>query len=989
MYIRLKTDHSLLESTLNVQMALQLTCDAELPFFAICETGHFGSIAQAYALAQKKQIFFIAAIELHVEIDSNIIPFVIICKNHEGYQELLRYHHLFQKPIDIELLKSFESSNLFLIPVLNHVQVDYVERLKQHFPFEYAGLSFSEYIQPFEVERIKAIEQKHEVLFCMMNSIVMKDEKSHKTRAVLQAIKTNSREIQIDTSSTNTFLQRDQIATLVENYPELMHRNEQIARLTNFTLEGSKKIPKYPFVGEDTSDVLLQKLVIKGATRRYLEMTESVKQRIRRELSVISELGFADYFLILWDAKRYAFQHDILFGPGRGSSVGSIVAFCLGITEIDPLAYGLVFERFLNPGRRSYPDIDIDVADDKRDALISYVRNRYGEDKVAHILTYGTFGAKSAFREVARIHGLSQVKIGEVTKYISHNKKLIESYKESQQLQTLLTRDTQLLQCYKIALQIEGLKRNISTHAAGIIITDDSLFTQMPIFVESGCTTAWEMKELEAMGFLKIDFLGLKNLSILDKLEQTVLSEEGTFQMQEIPLQDTKTYEYLALGLTNGIFQLESDGIKKVLRDLKPTQFEDVVAVLALYRPGPMESIPLFIARKHGELKVEMPHADLAPILSETYGVIVYQEQIMQIVHVMARFDFAAADDFRRAISKKNETLLKSSLQSFEAASIANGYEVDVVKQVSDLMLQFANYGFVKGHAVAYAMIAYRLMYFKTHYARAFYMVLLNHHLQDVAKITTYVQEMKRRKILLLPPDIMLSTETFKIEKSGIRMGLCSIKGIGRQTAQQIITIVLSSVETTADGIIRALLRNKIAKEHIEALICVGAFDRFQVTRQTLVMLVKEGELGGEYKHLAGLVDLTQKISHYPEYELKDCEHFEREYLGYPFFQNVFVQFEKEYAQGQIIPLQTLRMQTTQTHQTVARVVSLRKHRNGKTYFIQLEDNTGEISAVVFDFQVLQGTTLNFGEVYHLNVKCSIYKGKTSYQIVKISPIVS
>lgn len=989
MYIRLKTDHSLLESTLKLQDALKLTCDVQSPFFAVCETGHFGSIAIGYNQTQKLGLKFVAAIELQVQIGGEVIPIIAICKNQRGYRLLVQKHDLLSRILELDFLIQFDVSDIILIPTLTLTQLDFVSHFQKYANVGYVGLLFAERLQSFEVKRLKESEKEHGIVYCMMNKIVMQNEKEYKTRSVLHAIKTNSRELIIDDTITQTFLSPERLMKLVDAYPELYTRIHEIVAMTDFKLDKQGTIPHYPFLNGETSDVFLKQLVMKGAVRRYQSITNVIQSRVTKELQTITQLGFADYFLILWDAKRYAFQNDILFGPGRGSSVGSIVAYCLGITEVDPIRYGLVFERFLNPGRKSYPDIDIDVADDKRDMLIAYIQQRYGVQKVAHILTYGTFGAKSAFREVARIHGVSQIKIGTVTKHILTHERLRTSYKESDALQKLLRKDNQLFECFRIALQIEGLKRNTSTHAAGIIITDDELTNVLPVFFENGYTSAWEMKELEGSGFLKIDFLGLKNLSILDKLEQLINEQDITFQINQIPLEDTKTYEYLAQGLTNGIFQLESGGIKKVLRDLKPTQFEDIVAVLALYRPGPMESIPLFIARKHGKASVEMPHPDLLPILAETYGVIVYQEQIMQIVHQMGHFDFVQADDFRRAISKKDEELLKRSLLMFEQAAQKNGYaEVDV-KKVSNLMLQFANYGFVKGHAVAYALIAYRLMYCKTHYPHYFYTILLNHHIQDIMKIIPYVHEMKRRDIQFLPPDIILSIDVFKTEKNAIRMGLCSIKGIGKQTAKQIVSIVMSSNEQTVERMLQILLQNGVSKEHLESLIVVGAFDRFQKSRQTLVKYVQEQGSTQEYSHLSDLVDVQQEMKHYSEYTLKECETFERMYLGYPFFQNVFSAFEKEYVNGNLVPIQNLKTKTAQVYQTVGRVVSIQKHTNRQTQFVQIEDNTSELSAVLFDAALLYDVGVKVGEVYHFHIKCSVYKSRSSYQILKISPIIS
>lgn len=988
MYLRVKTDHSLLESTLTINRALALTKASNSPFFAVCETTHFASIAQAYQKAQTEKMKFVASIELLVTTGDVTIPVVIVCKNAKGYTTLLQYHHTFTKPLSIEACAAIVSDDMMLVPIVPVSECEKIELLSE-LPYQFVGLEFQQHLQPFEVEKIKMLEATHGVLCCAMNKIVMAQEKERKTLAVLNAIKHNERKIEMRETELNVFLPNEALQPFVEHYPELVTRIQMIVDQTDFALPKTSKMPQYPFIDGQTKEAFLRQLVQKGAARRYEQMTKEIGSRIETELEVIIDLGFADYFLILWDAKRFAYQNDILFGPGRGSSVGSIVAYCLGITEIDPLAYGLVFERFLNRGRKGYPDIDIDVADDKRELLITYLKEHYGESHVAHILTYGTFGAKSAFREVARIYEVSQIKIGDVTRRLGQYQSLRTSYEESKQLQTLLERDPMLKHCFQIALQIEGLKRNTSTHAAGIIITDQKLSEMLPVFYDNGFTTAWEMKELEANGFLKIDFLGLKNLSILDTIEQIVNEQQPAFQLRDIPLDDEKTYQYLSLGLTDGIFQLESRGMQATLRQLKPTQFEDVGAVLALYRPGPMESIPLFIERKHGIKAIEMPHPDLMPILKETYGVIVYQEQIMQIVHIMADFNLAEADDFRRAISKKDATLLKETIIAFQTRAKQKGYSEQVVTEVSDLMLQFANYGFVKGHAVAYGLIAYRLMYLKVHYPNPFYMTLLNQNLQDTKKVLTYVQEMKRRKIQLLPPDIILSDARFKIEKQDIRMGLCSIKGIGQQSALQIIDIATRSEKKTATGIIDDLLREGVTREQLKSLILVGAFGRFQTTRQTLVHYLDKKESSDDFSHLANLVDLGETVEQYPEYTLKECESFEREYLSYPFFQNVFSQFEKEYESGILHPLRLLQTKQNQVCQTVARLNSIRTHQNGVTRFVEIIDNTAEISAVVFDAQIVTQFHYTFGEVYHFTIKCSMFKGKPSYQILKISPIAT
>jgi DNA polymerase III subunit alpha len=480
-------------------------------------------------------------------------------------------------------------------------------------------------------------------------------------------------------------------------------------------------------------------------------------KRLKHEYDIITNMGFEDYFLIVSDLIHYAKTHDVMVGPGRGSSAGSLVSYLLGITTIDPIRFNLLFERFLNPERVTMPDIDIDFEDTRREKVIQYVQEKYGQLHVSGIVTFGHLLARAVARDVGRIMGFDEITLNEISKLIPHKLGItLEEAYQNDEFKQFVHRNYRHERWFEICKKLEGLPRHTSTHAAGIIINDHALYEYAPLTLgDTGLLTQWTMTEAERIGLLKIDFLGLRNLSIIHQIINQVKKDLNiNIEIERIPFDDPKVFELLSQGDTTGIFQLESDGVRRVLKKLKPEHFEDIVAVTSLYRPGPMEEIPTYITRRHDPSKVEYLHKDLAPILKNTYGVIIYQEQIMQIASQFANFSYGEADILRRAMSKKNRAVLESERQHFVDGAKQNGYDEYMSKQIFDLILKFADYGFPRAHAVSYSKIAYIMSYLKVHYPNYFYANILSNVIGSEKKTAAMIDEAKHQSITILPPNI-------------------------------------------------------------------------------------------------------------------------------------------------------------------------------------------------------------------------------------------
>lgn len=641
------------------------------------------------------------------------------------------------------------------------------------------------------------------------------------------------------------FKDGEQMSQLFAYAPEALANTVRIAERCSLELELGKHIlPRFPVEHGERPEALLRRLCEQGCLQRYGQMTPEVSQRLEHELDIITRTGFTDYFLIVWDFMKYAHEQGIPTGPGRGSAAGSLVAYALRITNVDPLAFDLLFERFLNPERVTMPDIDIDFSVERRDEVIHYVADKYGHDRVAQIITFGTLAARAAVRDVGRALGLSLGMIDRVAKMIPGGPGMTidKALKLNPDISKLCEQNSQAAQLLDVAKQLEGLPRHASTHAAGVVISREPLTQYVPVQTgsEGLVLTQYAMDVLEEVGLLKMDFLGLRNLTIIQEALHHLHQQGIEVSLDQLPADDEKTFRVLSRGEATGIFQLESAGMRNVLRELKPTTLDDIIAVLALYRPGPMEIIPQYIKAKHGRQTIRYAHPDLEPILKETHGFILYQEQIMQISSRLAGFSLGEADILRRAVGKKNRQLLAEQRAKFVVGCIRQGYDERLANDIYDLIIRFADYGFNKAHSVAYAMIAYQMAYLKANYPLAFMAALLSLSIGSQRRIAEYTEEARRLKLTLSPPDINASEALFAVQNGAIRFGLAAIKNVGYGAIENIIEQrKVKPFQDLIDFCARVDSR-LVNRRVIESLISCGAFDCLPGHRAQLHTLLDE-----------------------------------------------------------------------------------------------------------------------------------------------------
>lgn len=721
-------------------------------------------------------------------------------------------------------------------------------------------------------------------------------------------------------SQTYYLRSSEEMAELFHDYPEAIENTTKLAERCNTEIPTGQLIfPDYPIPKGKTVDQFLREMTLEGLKKRFGEITDEHIERIDYELEIISNKGYSTYFLITQDFVNWAKGQGIAVGPGRGSAAGSLVSFAIGITDINPLFHGLPFERFLNPQRPTPPDIDIDFADDRREEVVDYAAKMYGDDQVAHVITFGRMEARVAIRDIGRVLGMPYEEPDKIAKLIPNQPGTKTS------LDTAIKTVPELAAYYQqpkykklidLAKQVEGVIRHSSIHAAAVIIADKPLMEYTPIQRESRSKktiTQYDMYVLDcnisddAIGLLKFDFLGLRNLSTIQSTLQLIkVHKKKKIDLSKIPIDDKKTFHLISSGETTGIFQLESSGMRRVARTLKPNQFSDITAMVALYRPGPMELIPQFIEGKHNPEKIIYPHDSLIPFLKETYGIMVYQEQIMQIANKMAGYTLGEADILRRAIGKKKKKLLDENKKRFIEQSIENKYTQEVAKKVWGFIEAFANYGFNKAHAASYAMIAYQTAYLKANYPVEYMAALMSvesasHSMNRDEKVAQAIQDSKRMGIQVLPPDINLSQADFAIEANkeslqnlAVRFGFNAIKHVGSAAIENILETrkKIGGKFTSLTQFIQETEGRKVNKKTIEVLIQVGAMDKFGNRASMLENLDQirdtatqfQSEIDGQDNLFAKVKGNTEtvrdtfpELAEYPQAELLS---FEKKYLG-------------------------------------------------------------------------------------------------------------
>lgn len=861
-HLHIYSSYSLLQSTLRPEELVKLAQEKGFQALALTDRNVMYGVIPFYKACLKSGIKPIIGLTADVLGDGNhSYPMIFLAKNNQGFQNLIKISSAIQtkspEGIPLQWLKHYVEG-LFAISPGKEGEIEQLllagksEEAKEKirmFKQLFAPSSFYLSIQNFSytedqllLEQILQCGEELDVPVVATNKTCYGAKEDFDAWKALEAIRLNTLMKDLDHSYLEKeyyFKSRKEIEEIYKNYPDQLENTVRIAEQCNVEIAFHQELlPKYPLEAK-TADEYLTELCEKGLHERVANPTPEYEKRLQYELDVIKKMQYSDYFLIVWDFVQYAKSQGITVGPGRGSAAGSLVSYCLGITDVDPIQYNLLFERFLNPERVSMPDIDIDFPDHRRDEVIEYVAEKYGHSHVAQIITFGTFQTKAALRDAGRVLGLDNKELDQVAKAVPGKLgiTLAEALHESKELAQLAGQE-RYRKVFQIARKIEGLPRHTSTHAAGVIISDRPLVEIIPLERGTGeiLLTQYPMEILEELGLLKMDFLGLRNLTLIESVLQSIRYREGKeIDLGEIPLDDEKTFQLLQRGDTTGVFQLESAGMRDVLRQLKPTDFEDIVAVLALYRPGPMQNIPVYINRKHGKEPVHYPHPDLEDILVKTYGVIVYQEQIMQIASKMAGFTLGEADLLRRAVSKKNREILDKERAHFVKGALEKGYSEEVANHIYDLIVRFADYGFNRNHAVPYSMIAYQMAYLKAHYPLYFFSALLTSVIGNEEKTSQYIREVKKLGFTVKSPSINKSGYRYEVESDGLRFSLAAIKGVGYQALKEILRARKDRPFTDLfDFCIRVSLKT-VNRKIIERLIYSGSMDEFGVDRAVLL----------------------------------------------------------------------------------------------------------------------------------------------------------
>ncbi|MDQ0362916.1 DNA polymerase III subunit alpha [Breznakia pachnodae] len=856
-HLHVRSSYTLLNSTLRISDIINLAKNHNMKAVALCDKDVMHGAMAFYHACKKAGIKPIFGLEFVCSIEEQDVYLHAYAKDDIGYRMLLKlssYINTHDSKITLEELRHFDEQMIFTTagahdylrslntPEKRNELSEILLSLKNNFQEFYLAIAMndSNFLKQQNAS-LKITAATLKIKTFAMSRIYFgrkEDEEAYKVLCAIDQQRTIN-DMSLNAESDRYFRSPEEMKQLYDE--EDLAMSEKIADSCNVKMNINKvNLPVFKNRYDVDSQTYLTSLCKQGLKKRLDgKVTNEYAERLNYELSVIAKMGYADYFLIVYDFIRFAKSKDIYVGPGRGSAAGSLISYCLGITHVDPIQYDLLFERFLNPERISMPDIDVDFPDNRRDEVIEYVAQLYGRDHVAHIVTFGTLAAKQVLRDVGRVLGVSLSEVDMLSKMVPHVLKInLDSvYKTNKKFSEAIEAKKEFRRLFKIARQIEGLPRHISTHAAGIVLSDRDIDDVCPLIEieEDLYSTQYTMDYLEELGLIKIDFLGLRNLTIIDEVCTHIKRHGQPIDIMKIPLDDSKTFKMLQDVDTVGVFQLESEGMKNLLRQMQVTDFEGIVAAIALFRPGPMENIPLYLKNKNNPSNIDYLHPSLKPLLETTYGVMIYQEQIMQVTQIMANFSLGKADILRKAISKKIPGELEKLQKDFIEGSIKNGYTKELAEKVYDLILKFAGYGFNRSHSVAYGLVAYQLAYLKANYPLSFFASVLNSVIGSETKSSEYIFEAKKRDIKVLPPDVNLSENEYVIDGNSLRFPLVGIKNIG--TAMS-LSLLKEREEHGLysdffDFVARANLM-KITSKGIESLIDAGAMDSFKINRASL-----------------------------------------------------------------------------------------------------------------------------------------------------------
>lgn len=948
-HLHTHTAYSLLDGEGTIPKLIERAKELGQTAMAITDHGNMYGVIEFYECAKQNGIHPVLGCEVYIaarsrfdkvhEYDSVSSHLILLAENNVGYQNLMKLvsagfvDGFYYKPrIDMELLRRHSEGLIALSACMFGV----LSRRLTSNDYEGAKEKALEFIDIFgrenyfiEIQDHGLYEQKklnsdlirlaqelnlslvatNDIHYVQKSDAVYQDVlmciQTGKTRDDADRIKMESSELYVKSE--------EEMRELFDYVPEAIENTQKIAQRCRVEIEfGKLHLPEFTLPeGKDSAFAYLRELCLEGLQRLYPSGSAACRERLDYELDVIQAMGYTDYFLIVWDFIRYARENGIMVGPGRGSAAGSIVAYCLNITSIDPIQYGLIFERFLNPERVTMPDIDIDFCYERRQEVIDYVVRKYGKDHVAQIITFGTMAAKQAIRDVGRVLNFPYSVADNVAKQIpfAPGMTISGAMKANSALRAAYDNDEQVKELIDTASELEGLPRHASTHAAGVVITKNPLSSYVPLQKNDDViTTQFNMTTVERLGLLKMDFLGLRTLTVIRDAVDAVKRGRGiNIDIDNIDLSDKAVYAMIARGETDGLFQLESGGMKQFLRELVPTTLEDIIAGISLYRPGPMESIPTYVANRHNPDLVRYKHPSLEPILNITYGCIVYQEQVMQIVQELGGYSLGRADLLRRAMSKKKSDVMERERRNFVhgiqredgtwevEGAVRRGIDEKSANKIFDEMIDFAKYAFNKSHAAAYARVAYQTAWLKCHYPTEFFAALLTSFIDRPSSVTKYINVAKRMNIAVLPPDINKSTERFTVDGENIRFGLTAVKNVGEGFVQALTyEREKRGAFVSFTDFCRRMSGSKLNKRMVEALICSGAFDSMNLKRSVLIEAyekVIEDAVQNSRSVMPGQLDLfgmmeetaSQHTDHFPdreEFSKREILNMEKEYIG-------------------------------------------------------------------------------------------------------------
>lgn len=952
-HLHLHTEYSLLDGATRIKDAIKKAKEDNMSAVAITDHGVMYGVVEFYKEAIKNNIKPIIGCEVYVaqrtrfdkdpNLDSSRYHLILLAKNNEGYKNLTKLVSLasiegfYYKPrVDMELLKKYSSNLICLsaclggrIPreIINN-NYNRAKEIALEFQDMFGKDNFYLELQSNGMEEQVLVNQQ---LIKMSNEtgiplvatndvhyLNKEDAYNHQILLCIQTGKTINDEDKMEFNTDDVYFKTsEEMYERFKNIPQVLENTVKIANMCDVTFEfGNTKLPKFDVPDNLTPQEYLRDLCFKGLNKRYGQLADDEKiKRLEYELDVIKNMGYVDYFLIVWDFIRYAKEHNIMVGPGRGSAAGSIVAYSLEITDVDPLKYNLIFERFLNPDRISMPDIDIDFCYERRQEVIDYVVSKYGVDRVAQIITFGTMAARAAIRDVGRALDIPYALVDTIAKHIPMEigMTIEKALQVNGELKLIYDEDQDVKKLIDISIALEGMPRHASTHAAGVVITKDPVMDYVALQKnEESITTQFPMTQIEELGLLKMDFLGLRTLTVIQDAIDLVSKNHGIKVEFDPDMSEHLVYKMIGEGKTEGVFQLESQGMKQFMKELKPNSLEDIIAGISLYRPGPMDQIPRYIKNKNNPGHIEYTHSKLSEILDVTYGCMIYQEQVMQIVRELAGYSLGRSDLVRRAMSKKKTEVMEAERKNFihgivdEKGNVSvpgcvrNDVDEKSANKIFDEMIDFAKYAFNKSHAAAYAVVAYRTGYLKAKYPVEFMAALMNSFIGSLSKVPQYINECKKMNIEVLKPDINESMLRFTAIGDKIRFSLASVKNVGEGAVAKIVE------EREINGKFKSFTdfcnrfdSGDVNKKCIESLIKCGAFDSLGQKRSILISVyekILDGISQTKKKNIQGQVSLfdmgqtivdtekiitiEEKFEELAEYPQKVLLSMEKEMLG-------------------------------------------------------------------------------------------------------------